>query len=455
MFPNFGAALNGHTTDGGGIKPRSGKRKDSAIRTLVAETLVLAKTHGYVEKIENELEEELQQESVDIQQHFGKIRRKGYDFFKSKYMLLTLVILCIVDCALVLGELTLDLYKVKVTLEETENFTNSTLQFLLSVRKIHQHTLHGKQTQDIFDMLLDATIHWNISSDNVVDNSTEQLGHHKGRRKRTFPQSTVSSVSDIVTKTILYTTEKSLESSAVIQHHKDYIPEYSIEEHIAHICHFASVAILGVVSLETILKALCAGSLFFHRRLEVFDALVVIISFIADTVLLVTFPSYSTRDFVFILAFLLPWRVIRVVDSLVVAVKDHEHFRLKLLYGRKKKIQNNLRETEVRLQIFKYQCNALKRLCMAENIDEWKIEQCLKAEQKYQSTLGKRKFKMKLDNSTLCLINENETLPSSSRSSPRTSIPSLDFRGLKFMNGNSLKDNENKENGSIEEVNDV
>jgi hypothetical protein len=27
------------------------------------------------------------------------------------------------------------------------------------------------------------------------------------------------------------------------------------------------------------------------------------------------FPSYSTRDFVFILAFLLPWRVIRVVDS--------------------------------------------------------------------------------------------------------------------------------------------
>ena len=39
--------------------------------------------------------------------------------------------------------------------------------------------------------------------------------------------------------------------------------------------------------------------------------------------------------------------------GLVVAVKDHEHFRLKLLYGRKKKIQNTLRETEVRLQIFK------------------------------------------------------------------------------------------------------
>lgn len=32
-------------------------------QTLVAETLVLAKTHGYVEKIENELEEEILQET--------------------------------------------------------------------------------------------------------------------------------------------------------------------------------------------------------------------------------------------------------------------------------------------------------------------------------------------------------------------------------------------------------
>jgi len=43
--------------------------------------------------------------------------------------------------------------------------------------------------------------------------------------------------------------------------------------------------------------------------------MIVTVSFVADTVLLIVFPSYSTRDFVFILAFLLPWRVIRVVDS--------------------------------------------------------------------------------------------------------------------------------------------
>lgn len=39
--------------------------------------------------------------------------------------------------------------------------------------------------------------------------------------------------------------------------------------------------------------------------------------------------------------------------GLVVAVQDHEHFRLKLVYSRKKKIQNSLRETEVKLQLFR------------------------------------------------------------------------------------------------------
>jgi len=35
------------------------------LQTLVAETLVLAKTHGYVEKIEDELERELQRDFSD------------------------------------------------------------------------------------------------------------------------------------------------------------------------------------------------------------------------------------------------------------------------------------------------------------------------------------------------------------------------------------------------------
>jgi len=41
-----------------------------------------------------------------------------------------------------------------------------------------------------------------------------------------------------------------------------------------------------------------------------------------------------------------------------VSVKDHEHFRLKLVYKRKKKIQTNLRDTENMLQRYMVRCLA-------------------------------------------------------------------------------------------------
>ncbi|XP_059178887.1 uncharacterized protein LOC131958020 [Physella acuta] len=90
------------------------KRKDSAIRTLVAETLVLAKTHGYVEKIEHELEEELQRENTEPPNRIlAKWRRNGEKVLKNKYTLLTVALFCVTECALILGELFLDLQKVK------------------------------------------------------------------------------------------------------------------------------------------------------------------------------------------------------------------------------------------------------------------------------------------------------------------------------------------------------
>jgi len=47
----------------------------------------------------------------------------------------------------------------------------------------------------------------------------------------------------------------------------------------------------------------------------VFDATVVIISFVVDVVFLKGLQDFATEDALFILSFLLPWRVIRVVNS--------------------------------------------------------------------------------------------------------------------------------------------
>ncbi|ESO95437.1 hypothetical protein LOTGIDRAFT_160585 [Lottia gigantea] len=160
---------------------------------------------------------------------------------------------------------------------------------------------------------------------------------------------------------------------------------------------------------------------------QVFDAVIVLISFLVDLIFLNRLPNYEIQDFVFILAFLLPWRVMRVVNSLVVAVKDHEHFRLKLVYSRKKKIQNSLKESEIKLQVFKLQCNALRKLCISEGVDEWKVEQLLKIDEYTVNKSGKSKYKIKIDNTSVMLINDKNDIP---RFSPRPSLHNiLDIRG--------------------------
>nr|KAG5685551.1 hypothetical protein BaRGS_001974 [Batillaria attramentaria] len=182
-----------------------------------------------------------------------------------------------------------------------------------------------------------------------------------------------------------------------------------------------SINTLKIECRTTMLKAFCAGLPFFKRKLETFDLFIVVVSFVVDVVFMQILPRFKIQDFVFILAFLLPWRVIRVVDSLVVAVQDHEHFRLKLLYSRKKKIQNSLRETEVKLQLFKAQCCALKRLCINEGVEESKIEQIVQLDEYVVNRTGKSKCKVRIDNASVILLDKSD-FP---RLSPRPSLANL------------------------------
>ncbi|KAH3740562.1 hypothetical protein DPMN_047268 [Dreissena polymorpha] len=50
------------------------------------------------------------------------------------------------------------------------------------------------------------------------------------------------------------------------------------------------------------------------RRFQVFDTIVVIVSFVVDVALLRDLTHFKVQDALLILSFLLPWRVIRVVN---------------------------------------------------------------------------------------------------------------------------------------------
>ncbi|KAH9505066.1 hypothetical protein Btru_061612 [Bulinus truncatus] len=72
--------------------------------------------------------------------------------------------------------------------------------------------------------------------------------------------------------------------------------------------------------------------------------------------------------------------------------------------------------------IAKAQCNALKRLCFNEGIGESKVDQILMVEECIVNKAGKSKCKIKIDNSSVILLNDKSDFP---RLSPRPSLLNL------------------------------
>ncbi|KAL4225267.1 Voltage-gated hydrogen channel 1 [Mactra antiquata] len=336
-------------------------------------------------------------------------------------MLLAVVILCILDCALVLGELALDLYKVKATLEHSETVVGTTETFLSEMSEKFTF-LNNKHATEVFSLILNATVIWTLSL-----NETRA----ENRSSVSYMSCVPADMTSNMTSWISSSASTNINSTSSVLQHDSETTHYDVDivGKIAQVFHYSSLTILALVLIQTILKAVCAGKSFFRRKIEVFDAFVVFMSFLMDFSFLLFLHDIDTKDFLFILAILLPWRVIRVVDSLIVAVKDHEHFRLKLVYKRKKKIQGNLRDAEVMLQKYISQATELQRLCISEGIEEWKIDKYLKNEDSVPPTPQKRKFKFKLD----------ETLFQGHNRTPRCSMPALDFHGVKLPSGSKSK----------------
>ncbi|XP_046373431.1 uncharacterized protein LOC124146915 isoform X1 [Haliotis rufescens] len=306
-----------------------------------------------------------------------RFRKKGEKILHSKYIVIFVIILTITDCALVIGELILDLYSVKKTLRTNSDRTKG---FVDNIRnKYPREFSPGYIDVDAFyNRIVAARIMWssveNITAAEYLNtgNDSHQTGGARERRETqgayftegnygSFNISNDSAISDHVT------------SAGYKQHHD----EHSRETQIAHKLHYASLCVLSILLIEVSLKILCAGSHFVKRKIEVFDALIILASFIVDLVFLKGLADFAIDDSIFILAFLLPWRVIRVVNSLLVAVIDHEHVKLRLLYSRKKKLDKTVENLRNEVDELKGLLQDVRSFCVKEGLEEWKLDNLL------------------------------------------------------------------------------
>ncbi|KAL4225352.1 Voltage-gated hydrogen channel 1 [Mactra antiquata] len=290
----------------------------------------------------------------------------------GKYLLLMVVILNIIDCLLVLGELMLDIKYVTDLL--TKEYERSD-KFVGSMKGLYPQELNAVSSiEHLEHELLLATITWNHYGNSKDAYTGNNNGNHSNfDNNHSNPMTTTLVPHDISThvrrrraSTDEHNNDTGSYGNDTASHGSSYHGDHhahSIEEEIAHGLHKASISILGILVLETFLKIFCFGTQMFEHKLECFDSFIVIASFIVDIVFIKGLQQFTVQEFVLILAFMVPWRIIRVVNSLVVAIMDHEHFRLVLLYKQKKKVSNELKEAKSEIKGLEACISALEQMC--------------------------------------------------------------------------------------------
>ncbi|XP_069132698.1 uncharacterized protein [Argopecten irradians] len=311
-----------------------------------------------VDTITQNLEEEIERESEEPKGNFEKLRRSGEQILHSKKILLLIVVLNIIDCALVLAELILDIHFIKEMVHEARNLTLKFTSLLLQLFPAVFSGLDTEAVADVFNRVIWSMTSYNQTDDVSLNFTTDTNTTYLHRSRRSV------AVAGIYKN---YITQADIPAFM----EADHKPE--LEEVLSHAFHKASIIILGILVLLTLLKVFCYGFTLFKKKFELFDGFIVVASFIIDLAFIKGIMGYPLEDAVATLAFLIPWRVIRVANSLVMAVMDEAHLQLKMIYTEKKLVEERFEESESNLKYQKNVNKILRDLCLSEGIPMSKI----------------------------------------------------------------------------------
>ncbi|KAK3796273.1 hypothetical protein RRG08_041588 [Elysia crispata] len=152
--------------------------------------------------------------------------------------------------------------------------------------------------------------------------------------------------------------------------------------------HFVSLSILSVMVLETAVKLFCTGCAFFKKKFEVFDAFIVVSSFALDFVFLDSRWYETGKDVTTILVFLLPWRVVRIVNSFLMTMKHKHHLQIMNMKRARKKAELKSAKLQTLLTEIRKDVQLLVNLCRSHDVEEKDITACLYGKGRRKVTLS-------------------------------------------------------------------
>ncbi|ESO88028.1 hypothetical protein LOTGIDRAFT_166048 [Lottia gigantea] len=340
---------------------------------LAAQTVKIASINGGIQEIndiENELEKEIQWENRAKHDALDRIRHRGEHILHAKFCLLAIVILNVVDCILVIGALLVEFHHMQNLIEMKDGNAGKFLE-KMQAKYPDVTSLSGMTSKKIFKMyesILVSDIGW-INGSMYYSHACE-------------PQVDFS-----CSPSVNYT--KDFVQTLFFEHGGK---THYIEEKISHIFHYLSITILAILLIETMIKIFCTVPRFFKQKLQVFDAFVVLVSFILDLVFIDGFLGLDVGEFVLAVTFILPWRIIRILNSLVVAVMEKERYNLKIIYKQKKKVEKTNTENVAKVVELEKQVTLLKKICDDHNVPAWEVNTIVGVPEK-TSALGKLAFR--------------------------------------------------------------
>ncbi|XP_055900183.1 uncharacterized protein LOC106052984 isoform X3 [Biomphalaria glabrata] len=167
-----------------------------------------------------------------------------------------------------------------------------------------------------------------------------------------------------------------------------YNEEYSKVYKSSKALHFISLSILSVMVLETAIKLFCTGCAFFKKKFEVFDAFIVVSSFALDFVFLDSRWYETGKDATTILVLLLPWRVVRIVNSFLMTMKHKHHIQMMNMKRARKKAELKAAKLQTLLSEVRKDVQLLVALCRSNEIEEKDITACLYGKGRRSVTLS-------------------------------------------------------------------
>ncbi|KAL9987411.1 hypothetical protein ACROYT_G001712 [Oculina patagonica] len=152
----------------------------------------------------------------------------------------------------------------------------------------------------------------------------------------------------VVLDMIIVVAELLLDLKAIEVHHDNPAP---------HVLHYISIGILSIFMIELFLKIYAMGLTFFKHKMEVFDGIVVVVSFSLD----VAFSGKEGAiDGISLIVLLRLWRVTRIVNGIVLSVKMQAERKIQVLEKENSELKEEIEQLKTKCAQLETELKTLK-----------------------------------------------------------------------------------------------